>query len=114
MTLLDFMIKPELRLVGVRCLILMLAAMLWASSARAQADSVSQAAQQQSSEDTPTNRKDSQSAKKTDEEEAPTTILPHSEKSRFWISGQTNTILQWHPPFRARYTGENSLKLRAE
>ena len=37
-------------------------------------------------------------------------IFPHSSTSRFWISGQINNILQWHPTFRAKYRGENSLR----
>jgi high affinity Mn2+ porin len=44
----------------------------------------------------------------------PATILPHSESSRFWISGQTNIILQWHPGFPAKYTGINSLQPAGE
>ncbi len=43
-----------------------------------------------------------------------TTILPHSESSRFWVSGQTNVILQWHPGFPAKYTGINSLQPAGE
>ncbi len=45
------------------------------------------------------------SSENADQEESPVTILPHSQKSRFWISGQINTIFQWHPSFRALYTG---------
>src|SRR5690348_16362570 len=43
-----------------------------------------------------------------------TAIWPHSETSRFWISGQQNIILQGHPRFSAKYTGENSLKPQKE
>ena len=39
----------------------------------------------------------------------PATIFPHSESSRFWVSGQVNFISQWHPAFPARYSGRNSL-----
>jgi len=39
----------------------------------------------------------------------PLTVFPHSESSRYWISGQANIILQWHPMFPAKYTGPNSL-----
>src|SRR5260370_28213050 len=42
------------------------------------------------------------------------TIFPHSESGRYWISGQTNIILQWHPSFRAKYTGINSLQPQGE
>lgn len=37
------------------------------------------------------------------------TLFPHSETSRYWISGQANIVFQWHPRFPARYTGPNSL-----
>jgi high affinity Mn2+ porin len=42
------------------------------------------------------------------------TLFPHSETSRYWISGQVNVILQWHPEFPAKYSGPNSLKSHAE
>jgi len=37
------------------------------------------------------------------------TMFPHSETSRYWISGQANVVFQWHPRFPAPYTGPNSL-----
>lgn len=42
------------------------------------------------------------------------TMFPHSESSRYWISGQANIILQWHPTFPAMYTGTNSLSPGAQ
>jgi high affinity Mn2+ porin len=39
----------------------------------------------------------------------PNTLFPHSESSRFWISGQANFISQWHPAFHSAYLGPNSL-----
>jgi high affinity Mn2+ porin len=39
----------------------------------------------------------------------PVTVFPHSNTARYWISGQTNIILQWHPYFYAKYSGQNSL-----
>jgi high affinity Mn2+ porin len=42
------------------------------------------------------------------------TMFPHSESSRYWISGQANIILQWHPSFPAKYSGPNSLHAKAE
>ena len=39
----------------------------------------------------------------------PETLFPHSDTSRYWISGQTNIVLQWHPSFPAKYSGTNSL-----
>jgi len=37
------------------------------------------------------------------------TVFPHSESSRYWISGQANVVFQWHPSFSAQYSGPNSL-----
>jgi len=37
------------------------------------------------------------------------TMFPHSNTSRYWISGQANIVFQWHPSFPAEYTGTNSL-----
>jgi len=39
-----------------------------------------------------------------------TTIFPHSNTSRFWISGQINIIFQAHSPFHSPYIGPNSLR----
>jgi high affinity Mn2+ porin len=36
------------------------------------------------------------------------TLFPHSETSRYWISGQANIILQWNPALPAKYSGKNS------
>lgn len=37
------------------------------------------------------------------------TLFPHSNTSRYWISGQANIVFQWHPSFPAQYSGPNSL-----
>src|SRR5690348_4114995 len=42
------------------------------------------------------------------------TIFKHSGSSRFWVSGQINMIVQWHPSFRAKYTGDHSLQPQGE
>ena len=42
------------------------------------------------------------------------TMFPHSQSSRYWISGQDNIIFQWHPSFGARYSGPNSFGSQAE
>jgi high affinity Mn2+ porin len=42
------------------------------------------------------------------------TLFPHSETSRYWISGQANIILQWHGKFPAAYSGTNSFTPAAE
>jgi high affinity Mn2+ porin len=44
----------------------------------------------------------------------PRTMFPHTAETRWWVSGQVNTILQGHPSFVAQYTGANSLKPDAE
>jgi high affinity Mn2+ porin len=44
----------------------------------------------------------------------PLTLFPHSETSRWWISGQGNIVFQWHPAFPAAYGGPNSLRNKAE
>ena len=42
------------------------------------------------------------------------TIFPHSEASRFWVSGQMNFVVQWHPSFHSPYQGPQSLQPEAE
>ena len=42
------------------------------------------------------------------------TLFPHSETSRYWISGQANFILQWHDTFPAAYSGKNSFTSPAQ
>jgi high affinity Mn2+ porin len=44
----------------------------------------------------------------------PLTLFPHSETSRYWISGQANIVLQWHGSFPAAYTGKNSVRPEPE
>jgi high affinity Mn2+ porin len=44
----------------------------------------------------------------------PTTVFPHSETSRFWVSGQVNFIEQWHPSFHSPYQGPLSLTPEGE
>jgi high affinity Mn2+ porin len=36
------------------------------------------------------------------------TLFPHSETSRYWVSGQANIILQWNPSLPAKYSGSHS------
>jgi high affinity Mn2+ porin len=42
------------------------------------------------------------------------TLFPHSQTSRYWISGQDNIIFQSHPSFDAAYSGPNSFRSEAE
>lgn len=39
---------------------------------------------------------------------------PADSGRRWWLSGQFNVIYQWHPAFRAAYTGTNSLRPERE
>ena len=48
-----------------------------------------------------------------DDTETPT-LFPHSNTSRWWISGQGNIVFQWHPKFPAAYSGTNSLSAPAQ
>lgn len=50
-------------------------------------------------------------------DEAPkpaTTVFPHSDTARWWVSGQVNVVFQAHPDFHALYSGPNSLSARHE
>ena len=68
-------------------------------------------------QDAPADRAPAQSAPVTTDDSSssdPATLLPHSESSRFWISGQANFISQWHPAFHSPYQGPNSLSPEAQ
>ena len=43
-----------------------------------------------------------------------TTMFPHAEWDRWWLSGQANFISQWHPTFHSPYQGTNSLSPEAQ
>ncbi|PYU26649.1 MAG: hypothetical protein DMG32_09515 [Acidobacteria bacterium] len=47
-------------------------------------------------------------------EREPQTILSHSDRSRWWLSGQINFIPQGHGDFPALYTGPNRLNPKSE
>jgi len=55
-----------------------------------------------------------QTAAPSDPDAALVTMFPHSRSTRWWVSGQDNIILQWHPSFSARYAGPNSFRAQAE
>ena len=42
------------------------------------------------------------------------TFFAHSDTLPWWLSAQSNTIFQWHPPFHADYSGPNSLDRRSD
>jgi high affinity Mn2+ porin len=47
-------------------------------------------------------------------DDPPTTLFPHAEWDRLWLSGQANFISQWHPAFHSPYQGKNSLSPEAQ
>lgn len=47
-------------------------------------------------------------------DESSVTMFPHSQTSRWWVSGQGNVVFQWHPTFPAAYSGPNSLSAQAQ
>ena len=68
-------------------------------------------------QDAPTDHAPTQSAPASADDSSssdPATLFPHSESSRFWISGQANFISQWHPAFHSPYQGPNSLSPEAQ
>ena len=85
---------------GVRLLCLLLVCLPWAQTTAAQESTPDKPAPQATAPVTQDSDSDSSD---------PLTVFPHSESSRYWISGQANIILQWHPMFPAKYTGPNSL-----
>jgi high affinity Mn2+ porin len=55
-----------------------------------------------------------QSSGEDSDPDDPERLFPHSDTSRYWISGQANVVLQWHPSFPAQYSGPNSLSAPAQ
>lgn len=47
-------------------------------------------------------------------DDPPTTLLPHLQSDRYWLSAQDNIIFQYHPSFSADYNGANSLHAHGE
>lgn len=46
----------------------------------------------------------------SDDQESPAVFLNHLSHDRFWVSGQSNFILQAHKPFPSPYSGPNSFR----
>ena len=85
--------------------------------ARCQEASAGNALEAPQQSETPANRTraaDPQNAPPEDPGDSPETMFPHLKDTRFWLSGQINFIFQTHPPFRALYSGRNSLNLNYE
>ena len=82
---------------------LLLCAAAWAQSSTVDTSSLEpvQLEQQQTEQGAPS---------PTEADSDPLALFPHSESSRYWISGQANIVFQWHPSFPAPYTGPHSLR----
>jgi high affinity Mn2+ porin len=96
-----------------------LVAVLWISApgVSAQATSPNQAQTTQTEQAAPAASPQASPAPSTPPDASdgdPLTLFPHSETSRYWISGQANIVLQWHGAFPASYTGPNSLRPEPE
>jgi high affinity Mn2+ porin len=50
----------------------------------------------------------------SDDQESPAFFNNHLIRDRFWISGQSNFILQAHEPFHSPYSGPNSFRASGE
>jgi hypothetical protein len=94
-----------------RGLLIVAILLLFATVASAQSSTKNQTSLLQSIEDKST---DSESQNQGEGRDETPTIFHHSETSHFWIAGQINLISQWHPSFRAKYSGDNSLRPEAE
>lgn len=88
-------------------------ALLWLAATPAWC---AQQAPQQQSAATEAKTPQQQPASDTDspEQDDTSTLFPHSESSRYWLSGQVNVILQGHPSFPSAYQGPRSLEARGE
>jgi high affinity Mn2+ porin len=69
---------------------------------------------QQQGTQTPPTAPPASTPESDEQADQPLTTFPHSETSRFWVSGQANIIFQWHPAFNSPYSGPNSLSASAQ
>jgi len=97
----------------LRMLALIILTVLGQSQSAAQSSTENKTTAQQTPGETSNDPSQDENAD-TGADESPVNIFPHSQTSRYWISGQINTILQWHPSFRAKYSGDNSLRPQSE
>jgi high affinity Mn2+ porin len=101
--------RPVMCLLSVCLLSVCLGAARGAKAQSTQTDSSAQASTQ-STQTLQTQQQTDQAAPAPEDSDSdPVTLFPHSESSRYWISGQANIVFEWHPTFPAKYTGPNSL-----
>jgi hypothetical protein len=99
---------------GLRILGVLILTLLTQSQSRAQANTNTKTTDQQTPGAEKSGSSEGSKDNDTQPEESSPTLFPHSQTSRFWISGQINTIFQWHPSFKAEYSGDNSLRSQSE
>jgi high affinity Mn2+ porin len=97
------MISTYIRRQSAICLPLLLLTALYSACAQAQSQNPQ----------SPSTPPDAPAPSAQASDSAPT-IFPHSDTSRFLISGQTNIIFQAHGPFHSPYDDTNSLLSRGE
>jgi len=92
--------------------------LLWLACAAlglATASSSARAVAQQATASQPTGSTGQPDAPAPDAADADSpTLFPHSDKTRYMVSGQTNIIFQADPPFHSPYEGVNSFISRGE
>jgi high affinity Mn2+ porin len=93
-------------------LVLCLAASRWVAAQEPQTTQPKETYAESQTQQTP----DSSPAASPPQGSAPDllTLFPHSNTSRYWISGQANIVLQWHGAFPAKYSGPNSMRSHSE
>jgi hypothetical protein len=103
----------EQRDVKMRIAFWVLAATVWSAFAGGQETSALPAAATVAQLSSPTPSAGTAPAAESDpasepSEELPPAMFPHLSDTRFWLSGQSNFILETHPPLPAAYTGQHS------
>ena len=93
-------------------LVLCLVASRWVAAQEPQTTQPEQTYAESQTQQTPNSAPDTSAPQEPAAD--PLTLFPHSDTSRYWISGQANIVLQWHGSFPAKYNGPNSLRSKPE
>ncbi len=97
----------------MRLVSLMLALLVVEAAAFAQASTVTGSAEAASGRQSSQQSADSADAQAGEVRPSQTADSPavfeHPATTRFWLSGQSNIVFQYHPSFPAKYTGVNSM-----
>ena len=95
-----------------QCLCLLLVCLLTQAPVHAQNQSSVPSAPQNSPAHSPSAAPSTQSDDLSGDD--PVTLFPHSDSTRWLVSGQGNIVFQAHPAFHAAYSGPNSLRSEGE